>query len=72
MKIFYVQSVAKNGRLEPIGPIIHRVMADLERRASPNLRGQALEDVEDMLNIGIVSPRFALEVLLEQDSHDMD
>lgn len=44
MKIICEQSAAKNGRLEPIGPIVHRVMADLEKRASraqPSLTSEA-------------------------------
>lgn len=47
MKIICEQSAAKNGRLEPIGPIVHRVMEDLERRAfqgPPSLASEAEED----------------------------
>lgn len=48
MKTIYKQSVVRNGRLEPIGLIVHRVMADLEKRASQGLQCQASEDEEDM------------------------
>ena len=57
MKIIYVQSVEKNGRLEPIGPIVHRVMADLEKRASQGPLSLALEAEEDRQGKEIVSPR---------------
>lgn len=49
MKIICEQSAAKNGRLEPIGPIVYRVMADLEKRASrvqPSLASEAEEDMQ--------------------------
>ena len=47
MKTIYKQSVVRNGRLEPIGPIVYRVMADLEMRASQGLLGPASEAEED-------------------------
>lgn len=48
MKTICKQSVVRNGRLEPIGPIVYRVMADLEKRASQGLQCQASEAEEDM------------------------
>ena len=47
MKSICNPSVAKNGRLEPIGPIVYRVMADLEMRASQGLLSPASEAEED-------------------------
>lgn len=47
MKSICEQSAEKNGRLEPIGPIVYRVMADLEKRASRGLLGPASVAEED-------------------------
>lgn len=47
MKSICDLSAAKNGKLEPIGPIVYRVMADLEKRASQGLLSPASEAEED-------------------------
>lgn len=69
MKIICEQSAAKNGRLEPIGPIVYRVMADLEKRASRAQPSLTSEAATGKKGTAIVFPRPEPEVPHVLGSH---